>query len=455
MNLAAWLSDGPLVDFELFLGLGLVFAIFFYFALRNPIVGLIGFLFLVLTRVHDFGESMHLSGITIVLEAIIFFSLVLQWLRRRYPLSFIGPQSFLLFAFVGYAWISSLTIGKSLYEVSGRILIKEFLVIFFIFIVTQNAIRNRKDFNNILRTVVFSGLALCILCLIETFLTGAGGFVYTSEFNGEQIRLAGGMGWNPNGVAAFLAMIFPLAYFLLPVEKSGKIKLFYLVAIPLTIGTIFLTYSRAGFLYLAITFVFILTRRYKSRYVLGLSVILVAIFVFLPEIFWLRMGTIATDREGTGRIILFQAALKLFLENPLTGVGYGASVYLMQPYTLGRFHGLEGPHNLYLTILAEMGLVNFFVFSLMLLATFLDLNRVRRHASALGDIEMVRICEAFFICLVVYLTAGLFIDNLHTILFYVYLALVLVFKKRLQEWTGRLETSVTPAKKFPVELQIG
>jgi O-antigen ligase len=447
-NIAPSLSDGLLITLELFLGLGVVFGIFFYFTLRNTMVGLIGLLFLVLTHIHDLIETVQLVSIPIVLEVIILFSLVLRWIREQNSLFFIWPQSILLFVFICFAWASTLILGRSLYDISGRLLIKEFLVIFFIFIAIQNAVKDKKDFNAILRIIVLSGVTLCILCLVQTFITGIrsrGGFVYSNEFGGELVRQAGGMNWNPNAVAAFLAMIFPLPFFLLPWEKSAIFKTLYVVSIPLTILTIFLTYSRAGFLYLIITITLILSRRWKVRYTLGLLLVLLITFASLPEAFWARMETMATDRDFSGRAYLYSVAWKLFLENPLTGVGYGNSVFLMQPYTIDIFSGREGPHNLYLTILAETGLINFLIFSLLLLVTFFDLQKIRSYTLKVGEKKIVRICEAFLVSLIVFLAAGMAIDTLHSVLFYIYLALILVLKKRIYEWTLQVEPRFVPA----------
>jgi O-antigen ligase len=91
---------------------------------------------------------------------------------------------------------------------------------------------------------------------------------------------------------------------------------------------------------------------------------------FGPDVVLSDQAQQVSDRS---RIAVLRAGVKLFMSSPLVGVGYGQFHYESPKY-LGASQ-ITYPHNNYLEILAEQGLVGLGAFLLVLLTLFVALSR--------------------------------------------------------------------------------
>ena len=87
---------------------------------------------------------------------------------------------------------------------------------------------------------------------------------------------------------------------------------------------------------------------------------------FIPKASWLRLATIGTElTSGSlgGRVGIWRDGFRIFLDNPLCGVGVGAfrSGLLLTQRTYEA-----APHNLFLSILVGQGLIGLLLFFLVL-----------------------------------------------------------------------------------------
>jgi len=111
----------------------------------------------------------------------------------------------------------------------------------------------------------------------------------------------------------------------------------------------------------------------------GILVVLVSYPVLLSARHVLNFGPdVALSEEAqqvsdSSRIAVLRAGLKLFLAAPVVGVGYGQFHYESPRYLSGS--PVTYPHNTFLQILAEQGLVGLGVFLVVLLALFVSLSR--------------------------------------------------------------------------------
>lgn len=98
-------------------------------------------------------------------------------------------------------------------------------------------------------------------------------------------------------------------------------------------------------------------------------VLFVALSIYTPlfdSLFsriFLFSGNLSDDESSMGRLLLFQKAFEIFLSNPFFGIGVGSFGQVL--------YGIDNrisPHNIFLEILVEAGIIGFLLFNIFLLS---------------------------------------------------------------------------------------
>ncbi|HVR70441.1 MAG TPA: O-antigen ligase family protein [Vicinamibacteria bacterium] len=246
-------------------------------------------------------------------------------------------------------------------------------------------------------------------------------------------RIAGPLG-DPNFFAQTLLILVPLAFLLAAEERRPLRRGAALMAGALATAATVLTYSRGGAVALACVLALcLLATRLRLRHAALCLAVLVALAAIVPAGFARRLETFAEflpgqdealrpDSSFEQRRLLTQVAWDMFLDHPLLGVGAGNYTLHFDEYAqevgsvsreyegLGEIHY---PHNLYLEIAAETGLVGLAAFTVVLLACFSALRRARAAARAAGDSGSVALSRGFDIAVVGFLLSSLFLHGHH------------------------------------------
>jgi O-antigen ligase len=177
---------------------------------------------------------------------------------------------------------------------------------------------------------------------------------------------------NLNAVAVYAA----LAVLLFSRDKKDlRTRMFLFSFLPLGLASVLLSLSRTAWLGMVVTalilaFFVIKSRKWLVLALLALSAAGLGLYVFNPLI-QSRINQIAADiylfgsgqaRTNVGeRFLMWQSAFRMFLDNPLFGVGTGDYVATMNGYIasgqLPSFMAMfNQPHNIYLFSLATNGL---------------------------------------------------------------------------------------------------
>lgn len=184
---------------------------------------------------------------------------------------------------------------------------------------------------------------------------------------------AAGLRGDPNETAMLLVSGISLAVYWILNEKVKYKKLLYIAIIPILLFGIMLTQSRGGLV--ALFFVMFLIYIKKPTVPLTLLGVLfiTSVGFMASDRYWQRMGTLISG-EGTGvsisgRSHLLTAGAKIFINNPILGVGPGnfgnsPELYTESGRALGMSHQHAGvekgkkpvAHNLYLEFFVETGL---------------------------------------------------------------------------------------------------
>lgn len=174
---------------------------------------------------------------------------------------------------------------------------------------------------------------------------------------------------NHNAEAAIFVLALGVLLALFPRSRDGLTKLAFGAAIiALTLGVAY-SFSRAAYLgTLAMIAVFALRR--SIRGLAGTALGLGCLLPLLPAAVTARLGTIwstsSLDADSAVRIDLWSSALRIFHAQPVFGAGYLNFAPQLPTYFVNtgnydtfeiRLSQLDFAHNIYLTILAETGLV--------------------------------------------------------------------------------------------------
>ncbi|MGI6457044.1 MAG: O-antigen ligase family protein [bacterium] len=169
----------------------------------------------------------------------------------------------------------------------------------------------------------------------------------------------------------------------------GFITLLFVVAIALT-------FVRAAWICVCFVTLFYLIQFRKRDSVIDLVLLLMLGIMFCGAvIITTEVGEMITERLETvtdlkyvanfDRIDRWQAAWEMWKDHKILGVGYGAygDVYFDYTSKLAFSSDMRmGAHNLYLEIMAELGLIGLFIYLLMMLLFFVKSQRLKKRVQS-------------------------------------------------------------------------
>jgi probable O-glycosylation ligase (exosortase A-associated) len=247
---------------------------------------------------------------------------------------------------------------------------------------------------------------------------------------------------NPNDLAALCLLPLALAAGMLMVERQRWIRWCAAagaIALPFVI---LLTQSRGAFIALVVFGIVVLRDQKKRRGAILLTVGLVSVvaFLFAPDSLWRRLGTlqdvtseqsaakVQDDMSARQRLELWKVARTIAVENPVTGIGFGAYryahyVYAQRPSFDPIALGNRDPHSTYFSLLAETGVVGFVLFFGMVATTAREAERTRRRARLTHP---ARAAQLFYmeVGLFGYFVAAIWGSYSLMVLTYLYLAVI-------------------------------
>jgi len=242
-------------------------------------------------------------------------------------------------------------------------------------------------------------------------------------------RSAGGPVGDENRYGQIMLVILPLALFLFLTEANRRNKIFAAIAIGLIFSGIVLTFSRGTFITLAgMTALMMLLRFIRPKKILlaGVGLVLL-ISVALPE-YYDQVNTVSSlsnlassdsedsrglDGSFRGRYAQMVAALTVFLEHPIAGVGPGHfSRYYSKKY--GNAVGTKflrsnrRAHNLYVEMIANLGVVGFVSFMAIVIFILYRLSQARRNLADRRP-DLAKLATALILAIFGYLGSAMFL----------------------------------------------
>jgi len=313
----------------------------------------------------DLGEPLgniaRVAGLLVLLTAI---PAVLQagWLRTP------GPMLWLVLAL--YLWFCCSTFWSIEPAVTLDKIRGFFQVMMIVWLVWEFA-ESAGDLRALLRAIVAGSWVLAVLTLAS--------FASAEAIASDQIRFAAN-GQDPNDLARFLDLAFPLAALLANCEQRWPWRLLAIGYLPLGFAAVLLTASREGFLaaVLALAGSCILLTAGRPRRLLAAALALppalAILWVTVPHGSFERLATINEQLQHgdlNQRLNIWHAGWHAFTRAPFLGTGAGSFV------SAAGLAPVDTAHNTALSIAVSGGLVALFIATAIVFSAIWSIAQTR------------------------------------------------------------------------------
>jgi O-antigen ligase len=341
------------------------------------------------------GAGVDLASIRVFI-LLLFFIWLAEGLRRKQIIISRKSQTGMIVAFLFLNFLSLAWSQNTEWALRKLVF---FLSIFPIYFIVSSTADSYTKILKITKTLVISGTILAIMGILQFFAQFIFGLetVYgfwakyiIGQFLGKSFSLAvlTNPSWlvnisgrtylratsvfpDPHMLSFYLGLIFPVAAAIGIKRKSG---FWFSASAVLLIGD-FLTFSRGGYLGIFAGTIFLIVYfwreikrlfKFKSTALAILS--LAAVVLLVPSPFNARFYSIFNLKEGSnkGRTEIWQQAVNVIIDHPLTGVGLGN--YPLEIKPSADYREPIYAHSAYLDIAAETGVINMLVWLGIVLA---------------------------------------------------------------------------------------
>jgi probable O-glycosylation ligase (exosortase A-associated) len=231
------------------------------------------------------------------------------------------------------------------------------------------------------RLVLTISFALGLIALKFTlFAVKAGGSI---QFNKGH---AGFMSDN-NGLALAMAMLVPICWHARKLAREKWVKTALLVCTASAFATVILSFSRGGAVALAAVLAMLVWRsKYKVVGLFGVAILMVPALLLVGANYADRLSTlgdVSSEASAFSRIVLAKAALAMWRDFPLFGVGFGEDNWVaLSSHYLGE-ENVRKVHNTYLQMLVDSGIFAFLMHCLLIWGTAIWLGSTAKATKKL------------------------------------------------------------------------
>ncbi|MBI4474028.1 MAG: O-antigen ligase family protein [Acidobacteria bacterium] len=295
-------------------------------------------------------------ALAVALGAILMMILELAMARQAFR--FAWPETYMLTAVVGICVVSSFS---AFYARSAFDTTSDFIKVFLIFVLIENTVTSEDRVRKVMLTMVAGGL-FPALGMIKNYMNGK--LVEGSRAAWE------GVFRNPNEAAYALVLLLPFAIVLM--KDSGWVLRVALAAtLAAFLLAIYLSFSRGGLVGL---FAVLAMLGWKQKFIVRILMIAALCgALIVVGLFWARKDTFENVGEDTTfnqRIVTIKAGVRMFMDQPLFGVGPGCSLVAYPLYVSPEEHcGCEEMlviHNAFIQVLSELGALGFIPWMVLL-----------------------------------------------------------------------------------------
>ena len=313
--------------------------------------------------------------------------------KPRYTSISIGLAS--LFFVIGY----SLSFHNNYFTPSRAVqfILDMWILPIIIYFVISNLIDDRQKLNVTLHFLLILGVYSALYMIYEQ-TTGNILFevkdTFKNFYRGSNLRIVRGLYGTTTVFGNLLNLLIPIdIYYFLRARTSGK-KMWYLLAFGIMVVGVFLTYKRAVWLGMLLSFLIIqfLYPKFRRFFVIILIFFVIGIAaswdsVSNSEVITFRVTETDDWENANGRTERWEAGLEFWKKNPIFGSGFRC-------YEDGPYKQVE---NLYIHLLASAGLITFVPFLAILFTVLRDSIRIFRQTGKNAKLFVDRNLIAVFL----------------------------------------------------------
>lgn len=240
-------------------------------------------------------------------------------------------------------------------------------------------------------SIIFAGSLVSFISIVDFFIS----YYNTMVFEATSAPLS-----RTNDLGAYLLLIFPLSFSNFLYENKRYLdKFVYAFASLISFITIVLTFSRGIWLSTLLAIVMILIFGFKilKKNIIYLGTI--GVIALIPVIIkWeaivnriLSLQNIFNSAENSieWRKSLIRGAFNIFLDNPIIGTGLNTFSQVFSLYQEKAGYYSINPHNYYLQLLAETGMIGFSTFVILVISIlYMSFKAFRNSESIFKGISL-------------------------------------------------------------------
>lgn len=320
---------------------------------------------------------------------------------------------------LGNRWIAILavfcliviaSVSWSRYSFSGVIVQEIFgnvLTPLFVTIVAINVFQERKNARFYVKHIIISAFILSLLSTIQ--MTGG---LLAGQHSIEALRSAGTLG-NPNLLAIFLVLTIPCMLYALDTNLlSRQLLVIFLI---FAVAGVLTTVSRKGIFTLMLSFLIfdLIRKRYRRIAITFILFSILAITFSQWSLFMERFGRDTVQGDVEGKWAMTVAGGKMFFRSPIRGFGYKGYYENFGAYFPESWKKKYDAHNIFITSLANYGLIGFIPFLSLFLYPLFSALHVLRGTTGLATSEHLRHMAVICVVSVIpYMLSGWFAGGL-------------------------------------------
>ncbi|UCE67752.1 MAG: O-antigen ligase family protein [Candidatus Zixiibacteriota bacterium] len=342
--------------------------------LRDPYYGVYLYFLYIYLRPYEFIPVLGALRLTMFIEIITLISWILKLMKTKGIVKW-NTFSSLFLGFIGVIGITVITAENNFFAYTVFMVM---LVVFIIFIVATNVVDSVSRLQKIIWILLIIHFYFAIKG-INTFVTGS----YYAAGQYTSGHVGGGYIGDENDFALAINMMIPYAFFGVFYFK-GKAKLISIALLVTFVFAIISSFSRGGLVGLVCLLLYCIFSSGKKLLSLGLIVaLIISMGLFAPASYWEEAETIQEIDQGTAnaRIEYWKTAFRMFIDNPVVGVGAGNGGIHMPAY----IRGVKDPntqwgrafHGTFPQIIAELGVLGSFFYFSMIIIVFRLLYRIK------------------------------------------------------------------------------
>ncbi len=309
---------------------------------------------------------------TALVEVAVSVIIICYFLRKITRKDFAFPRYLFLVAFGLFALWNLFSFYNSNYfyeSIRGLIKVVKYGLLL---VITIDTFKARRMLKKAIYVLIFWSLVIALNGIVQHIL-GFGVMRLRTIDALDYLHRISSSFRHANNFGAYLVMIMPIYLsfiFCKKIKRRNKIC-FSLGLTPL-IFCIIRTYSRGAWLALFVAMLILALLKSRKIFV-ALIVLIVILTLFLPHRIKSRASDSLNFQEGTSweRLKLWNGALLMVKEHPFLGFGVNTYTKNFPDYKPPDYWGVIYPHNSYLHMATEIGLVGLGLFLTFIILAFI------------------------------------------------------------------------------------